>query len=344
MGIQIAEIIPRKEIELKELRGKVIAIDAFNTLYQFLTTIRQADGTPLLDGQGNITSHLSGIFYRNINLLEEGIKPIYVFDGKPPELKLKEIKKRKENKELAKELFEKAREEGDIEAMKKYSSQTVRITDEIIEESKELLEAMGIAVVQAEGEGEAEAALMAKNGLSWASASQDYDSLLYATPRLIRNLTLSKKRKTSSGLLVDTKIEIIEFEKILNELQINHEQLICLGILVGTDYNPGGVRGIGQKRALEIVQKNEYPVKIFEYIEKSGKYEINFDWQEIFKQFKEFKENSTERIKEIKINKEKIKEILITKHQFSGERVDNGLERLENTEKAKRQKGLNEFI
>jgi flap endonuclease-1 len=345
MGVQITDIIPKKEIELKDLKGKTIAIDAFNTLYQFLTTIRQADGTPLMDSKGNVTSHLSGLLYRNINLLLEGIKPIYVFDGKPPELKYQEIERRKEAKDLAQEKYEEAKEKGDLEEMKKYSSRTVKMTDKIISESKELLEALGIPVIKAESEGEAEAALMARNNLVWASASQDFDSLLYGTPKLIRNLTLARKRKTSSGLLVDTKMELIEFEDVLNKLQISNEQLICLAILVGTDYNPGGVKGIGQKRALEIVQKYQFPVKIFEYVQNSEKYTLDFDWQQVFKQFHQFKAKTinSKEIQEKKINIEKLKEILVTRHEFSEERINNAIEKLSQIEKSKKQKGLSEF-
>ncbi len=343
MGVQISEIIPKKEIELSELKGKTIAIDAFNTLYQFLTTIRQQDGTPLMDSKGNTTSHLSGLLYRNINLLTEGINLIYVFDGKPPELKLKEIQKRKEAKELAQEKYNEAKEHQDFAEMKKYSAQTVKITETIIQESKELLEALGISIVQAESEGEAEASSIARNKFAWASASQDYDSLLFGAPRLIRNLTLSRKRKTSSGAIVDTVIELIEFEDVLNKLQINQDQLICLAILVGTDYNPGGVKGIGQKRALEIVQKYQYPVKIFEYVSNSEKYLLDFDWTEIFKQFKEFKPVTREKIPDLKINKEKIIDILVNRHDFSQERIDSALEKLKILEENKKQKGLNEF-
>ncbi len=345
MGIVISEIIPRKEIELKDLKGKTIAIDAFNTLYQFLTTIRQQDGTPLMDSKGKITSHLSGLLYRNISLLAEGIKPIYVFDGEPPELKQKEIADRIEAKRIAEEKYQQAKSEENTEDMKKYSRQTVKMTKEIIEESKELLLALGIPVIQAETEGEAEAALMAAGSLVWASASQDYDSLLYATPRLIRNLTLSKKRKTSAGIYVDTQIEIIEFEDVLNKLQIDQEQLICLAILIGTDYNPGGVKGIGQKRALEIVQKYRYPVSIFEYVANTPKYVLDFDWQAVFKQFKEFRARTKkiEDIQEIKINQEKVKEILVTRHEFSEERIISALDKLKVLEESKKQKGLQEF-
>jgi len=343
MGVNISEIIPKKEIELSDLKGKTISVDAFNTLYQFLTTIRQQDGTPLMDLKGNITSHLSGLLYRNINLLAEGIKLIYVFDGVPPELKLKEIEERKKAKEIAREKYEEAKEKEDEKEMKKYAGRDVKLTKEIIEESKELLKALGIAVIQAESEGEAEAAGIAKNKFAWASASQDYDSLLFGTPRLIRNLTLSRKRKTSSGAMVDTSIEMIELDNVLKGLEINQDQLICLAILVGTDYNPKGVKGIGQKRALEIVQKYKTPEEIFNFVESSDKYLLDFTWKPIYNEFKEFKTITTERIPELNIDKEKVTEILVSRHDFSKERIDSALDKLKVLEENKKQKGLNEF-
>ena len=339
MGIQISEIIPKKEISLKELKGKIIAIDAFNAIYQFLTTIRQIDGTPLMDKQGRITSHLSGLFYRNINLLLEGIKPVYVFDGKPPELKNAERDRRNQLKSEAKEKYNQAKEKGDISEMRKYSQQFVKIDDDIIKQSKELLQAMGIPVVQANGEGEAEASFIANSGRAWAAASQDYDSLMYGATKLIRNLTLSNKRKTSSGVYVDVNLELVEFDRVLNHLQVNKDQLICLGILVGTDYNPGGVSGLGQKRALEIVRKYKYPVTIFEEVQKSGKYQINFDWQEVYHEFKKPECCTDEKIIFKKPDKEKIKSLLL-KHDFAENRIDSGLMRLEEAEEKAKQKTL----
>ncbi len=238
MGVNISKIIPKKEIELSDLKGKTIAIDAYVTLYQFLTTIRQPDGTPLKDSNGNVTSHLSGLFYRNINLLQAGIKPVYVFDGKPPELKASEIEKRIEAKQVAEEKYKEAKASEDTAAMKKYSSRTVKITDEIITQSKEILTALGIPIIQAPSEGEAEAATLARQGKVYAAASQDYDTLLYAAPILIRNLTSPKRKKLPSGLYIDIKPELIEFQSVLTELNIEKDQLICLAILVGTDYNP----------------------------------------------------------------------------------------------------------
>ncbi|MBU2562411.1 MAG: flap endonuclease-1 [Nanoarchaeota archaeon] len=346
MGLNIREIIPRKEIEIPSLNKKIVCVDAFNTLYQFLSTIRQADGTPLMDDQKRVTSHLSGIFYRNISLLSEGIKLIYVFDGEAPKLKLKTHEKRAENRDLAKERYGEARQNEDLSGMKRYSSQFLRLNEEMIIESKELLEAMGIMVVQAPSEGEAEAAYLCriKEGI-YASVSQDYDSLLFGAPKLIRNLTLSRKRKTFNGWS-EVAPEIIELDKVLDRLEINLDQLICLGILIGTDYNPKGIPGIGQKRALDIVKKYRQPILIFNSVEEqlmSLKEEDRFDWKEIFELFHKPAVVDAE-IKFKKINEDKIKEILVNRHNFSEERVDKSLERLKNVEEKNKQKGLGEWF
>ena len=180
MGLNIRDIIPRKELDMTRLRGKIVCVDAFNTLYQFLSSIRQPDGTPLMDNRKRITSHLSGLFYRNISLLSDGIRLVYVFDGIPPELKWKTHKKRGEGRDAAREKYEEAKSGEDIEGMKRYSMQLVRLNNEMIEESKNLLHAMGITVIQAPGEGEAESAYLNRvNDRIYASASQDYDSLLF---------------------------------------------------------------------------------------------------------------------------------------------------------------------
>ena len=346
MGLNIRDIIPKKEIEIVGLKDKTLCVDAFNVLYQFLSTIRQYDGTPLMDDNKKVTSHLSGIFYRNIALLSEGMKLVYVFDGKAPELKSKTHEKREGIRYSAKEKYEEAKQEEDLSGMKKYSSQMVRLDSEIIEESKELLEAMGIPVVQALGEGEAEAAYLCKvKEEVYASASQDYDSLLFGAPKLIRNLTLSKKRKTYTGY-IEIKIELIKLEDVLNFLEIDLDQLICLGILVGTDYNPKGIPGIGQKRALDIVKKYKQPVLIFENVEEQIMglpEEDRFDWKEIFELF--HKPDVVDADFDFKkVDEEKIKEILVERHNFSEERVEKQLERLKGIEEKQKQKGLGEWF
>ncbi|MEM2933006.1 MAG: flap endonuclease-1 [Candidatus Pacearchaeota archaeon] len=341
MGLQISEIVPRKAIQFSDLKGKVIAVDASNIIYQFLSTIRQPDGTPLKDKQGRITSHLSGLFYRNINLLQEGLKLVYVFDGEMPELKKKTIEKRLEAKAQAQEKYEQALSEEDLEAMRKYSQQLTHLTPEIKQESIELLEAMGIQCIQAPGEAEAQAAYMAKKQLAWASASQDYDSLAFGTPRLIQNLTLARKRKTLTGFVYISP-ELIELEQVLNSLQINLDQLICLAILCGTDYNPGGIKGIGPKKGLEIVRKYKEPYLIFKSVEDKIKKQEEegkgFNWQEIFPLFKQPNVKDIE-IKFPKLNESKIKEILL-EHDFSEERINSALNKLKEAKEQQKQKTL----
>ena len=346
MGLNVSDIIPREEIDVKKLKGKTLCVDAFNAIYQFLSTIRQADGTPLMDSKERITSHLSGIFYRNVNLLCEGIKLVYVFDGKPPELKNKTHRKRKELRENAREKYETAKREEDLSGMKKYVSQISRLNDEMIKESKELLNAMGIAVVQAPGEGESEAAHLCrtKNEVH-ASVSQDYDSLLFGTPKLIRNLTLSSRRKTFSGW-TEVKPEIIELEKVLETLEINLNRLICLGILVGTDYNPKGIPGIGQKKALQLVQKHEDPESIFAEVEEkinSLPQEDFFDWKEIFDLFRKA-DVKGENFSFMKTDEKKIKEILVERHDFSEERIEKQLGKLREIREKSRQKELGKWF
>src|SRR3989338_588859 len=316
MGLQIGEIISRREIELHELKGKTIAVDAFNAIYQFLSSIRQPDGTPLMDSKRRITSHLSGLFYRNIALLAEGIKLVYVFDGEYHELKGKTHEIRQGAKDIAKEKYEKAKEEEDVEGMGKYSRGFIKLNDEMIAESKDLLESMGIAVVQAPGEGEMQCAELVKNGQAYAVGSQDYDALAVGAPRLIQNLTLARTRKTPSGF-VYIEPEVLEYESVLNTLGIDGDQLICLAILVGTDFNQGGVKGIGPKKALALVKEKRYPIAIFRTLE--GK--LDFDWKAVFEIFK--KPNVSKiKISFPKLNRDKVKQILVDEHDFSLERVE----------------------
>jgi len=346
MGLNIRDIIPRKEIEISDLKGKVVCVDAFNTLYQFLSTIRQPDGTPLMDNKKRVTSHLSGIFYRNVNLLSDGLKLVYVFDGEPPELKFKTHEKRKESRDTAKEKYKEAKNVGDFGAMKRYSSQILRLDDEMILESKELLKAMGIAVVQAPGEGEAESAYLCRIKEDvYASASQDYDSLLFGAQKLIQNLTFARKRKTFSGW-VEIKPELIDLERVLDILEIDLDQLICLGILVGTDYNPKGIPGIGQKKALQIVQKYKKPIFIFNSVEEqlmSLPEEDRFNWQEIFQLF--HKPNVVKADFNFgKVDEKKIKKILVEEHDFSEQRVEKQLEKLREIKEKQKQKGLDKWF
>lgn len=339
MGLQIGDIISKKQIEFSDLKGKTIAVDAFNAIYQFLTTIRQPDGTPLKDSDGNVTSHLSGLFYRNMKLILEGVKLIYVFDGEAPELKHGTHKIRKESKEQYKQKYEEAKQSEDIEGMGKYSRSDVSLDSKKIKESKELLEAMGVAIVQAPGEGEAQASYLAKEDSDiYAVASQDYDCLMFKSPRLIQNLSMARRRKTISGYR-EVFPQIIKLPEVLKELEINQEQLICLGILSGTDYNPGGVRGLGPKKSLKLVREFKTKEKIFEEIKKHEKYELDFEWKKIYDEIYEPNVKKDVKIEFPKINKEKIKDILM-RYEFSENRIDSQLDKLDVLKKAKAQTTL----
>lgn len=255
MGVDLSDLVSKIPTNLSNLGGKRIAIDAYNALYQFLAIIRQLDGTPLMNHSGEVTSHLSGLFYRTCNLLELGIKPIYIFDGIPPALKEAEIKRRMKVKEEAIKKYEAALKEGKIEEARKYAQMTSRVKDYMAEDAKRLLTLMGVPWIQAPSEGEAQAAHLAKKGDADYCASQDYDSILFGAPRLLRNLTISGKRKLPrKNVYVEVVPEIIELQKVLRELEITHEQLIDIGILIGTDFNPEGVKGIGPKNALKIIK------------------------------------------------------------------------------------------
>lgn len=334
MGLQIGDIVSRKEVKFDELKGKVIAVDAFNAIYQFLSSIRQPDGTPLMDSKRRVTSHLSGLFYRNIALMAEGIKLIYVFDGEYNVLKEKTHEIRNGNKQAMREKYDKAVEDEDIDSMAKYSRGFMKLDSEMIKESKELLEAMGIAVVQAPGEGEMQCAELVKMGEAYAVGSQDYDALAVGATRLIQNLTLARKRKTPSGFVYIAP-EIIEYERVLQTLGTDADQFICLAILVGTDFNPRGVKGIGPKKALTLVKSKRYPVEIFKAVEEK----LDFNWQEVFEIFK--KPNvKKEKVAFPKFDADKIKGILVKEHDFSLERVENQIAKLNETKRESAQTKL----
>jgi flap endonuclease-1 len=256
LGVNFRDILPKTVVRLEDLSGKSIAIDAYNALYQFLAIIRQPDGTPLKDSSGRITSHLSGLLYRTSNLVELGIKPIYVFDGVPPALKEVEIKRRMKAKEEALIKYEQALKEGKIEEARMYAQATSSLKDYMAEDSKRLLNLMGIPWVQAPSEGEAQAAHIVKRGDADYCASQDYDSLLFGAPRLVRNVTISGRRKLpGKNVYIEVEPEVIELEQVLKECGITHEQLIDVGILVGTDFNPEGIKGLGPKTALKLIKE-----------------------------------------------------------------------------------------
>jgi flap endonuclease-1 len=249
--------VSKRKMSLEFLSGRSIAVDAYNAMYQFLAIIRGVSGEPLMDRQGRITSHLSGLLYRTTNLAEKGVRLVYVFDGVPPALKEAELKRRMKVKDEALAKYEEARKRGAMEEARKYAQMTARLKDLMVDDAERLLGLMGVPWVQAPSEGEAQAAHLAAKGDVWAAASQDYDSLLFGAPRLIRNLAITGKRKLPrKEVYVEVEPEIVELPQALSELNLTQEQLVDLGILIGTDFNPKGLRGVGPKTALRLIKEH----------------------------------------------------------------------------------------
>jgi len=348
MGLKINELVNevKRTINFENLFNKVISIDAFNTIYQFLAIIRQRDGTPLKDYQGNVTSHLSGLFYRSINFLEHNIKPVYVFDGISSELKLDTIKERKKIKEEARKKMIEAQDAEDFKEAKKFAQLTSKLDAGMIEESKKLIESMGIPIIQASSEGEAQSAYMVEVGDAWACASQDYDTLLFGGERLLRNFAINRSKKVRDTT-VTLDIEYVSLSKFLKNLEINREQLVEMGILIGTDFFPG-IKGIGQKTALDLIKKYDSIENILKNKIKVGSKEILLDLNLVEQVKKIFlipdvKKDYVEP-KSKKINFERIEEILIEEHNFSKQRVENALDRLRKLDSSKIQVSLDDFL
>jgi flap endonuclease-1 len=255
LGVDFADAIPREKIELSDISGWKLAVDGYNTLYQFLAIIRGPSGEHLKDSQGRVTSHISGLFYRNINLMELGIKLVYVFDGKPPELKMEEIERRSAQRREAKDQYLKALQAGDTVQARKYAEASTVLRRDMVADAKELLDAMGIPWVDAPSEGEAQASVMAAEGTVNAVASQDHDSLVFGAPVLIRNVTISGKRRLpGKGIVINVVPERITLSSVLASTGLTREQLVDFAILLGTDFNPDGFEGVGPVRAMKYLK------------------------------------------------------------------------------------------
>ncbi len=333
MGVNFKDLIPKTQIKLEDLSGKIIAIDAYNAIYQFLSIIRQPDGTPLKDSTGKITSHISGLFYRTINLTEMAIKPIYVFDGTSPALKAAEIERRKQVKVEAVASYAKAAATGDKEKMRMYAQVATRMKDYMLNDSKTILDLMGLPWIQAPGEGEAQAAHMNRKGDADYCASQDYDSLLFGANKLLRNVTISGRRRRGKAI-IEVQPEIVELQKTLTQCQITYEQLIDVGIIIGTDFNPDGVKGIGPKKALKLIKRYSTLDKALPHIEKVSFVDKIPEIREIFLHPKV---TDDYKIEWKEPNEQSLLDFLCGQKDFGEERIKKAIERM--TASSKKQKG-----
>jgi flap endonuclease-1 len=327
LGVDLRDLVPKRAIKLEELSAKSIAIDAYNALYQFLAIIRQPDGTPLKDNTGRVTSHLSGLLYRTSNLLELGIKPVYVFDGAPPVLKAVEIKRRMKVKEEALVQYERALREGRTQEARVYAQATSHLKDYMTEDSKKLLDLMGVPWVQAPSEGEAQAAHLARQGRADYCASQDYDSLLFGAPKFVRNITISGRRKLpSKKMYIEVIPEVVVLEEVLKECGITYEQLIDVGILIGTDFNPDGIRGLGPKTALKLVKEHGSLEQALPHVKNA---EFPVEPQRIREIFLHPKVTDEYRLEWRNPDVEGIVDFIVRGRDFSEDRVRKALERMQ---------------
>jgi flap endonuclease-1 len=328
MGVDFGDSIPREKIQLEDIAGWTLAVDGYNTLYQFLAIIRGMDGGHLKDAQGRVTSHISGLFYRNVNLLELGMKLVYVFDGKPPELKTEEIRRRSEQRREAKDQYLRALQSGDMVQARKFAEASTVLRRDMVSDAKSLLDAMGIPWVDAPSEGEAQASTMAMEGTVKAVASQDHDSIVFGAPTLVRNVTISGKRRLpSKGIVINVVPERITLSSVLSATGLTREQLVDFAILLGTDFNPDGFEGVG-------------PVTALKYLKKYGRLE------EIKELATALESVNYKGIRDLYLNapstkgvtpewrpmdRERIISFLVGEHSFSRERVEAAIARVEKT-------------
>jgi len=339
MGVDIGSLFHKETITFDDLEYRIIVIDAYNVLHQFLASIRQRDGTPLKDSKGEVTSHLSGLFQRTANLLEAGIKPVYSFDGTPDPLKARTIEIRKQRKIQAEKDYEIALAKGDLKTARSKAQQTGRLSDQMVDETKQLLTALGIPFVQAPSEGEAQACYMVKKHDAYAVGSQDFDCLLVGSPILIRNLTSSGKRKVA-GKEAYKKVSVkqIRLEDNLKKLGITQNQLVDMAILIGTDFNPG-IHGIGPKKSLKLIQKHETVEQALETIDVADKPTIE-EVMAIRKIFLDPDVTDDYHLIWKNPDETEVVRILCDTHQFSKIRVQETLRRFENPMTGTTQKTL----
>jgi len=340
MGVNLRDIAEQQDVSFESLAGKTVAIDALNSIFQFLSTIRDRfTGEPLKDSKGGVTSHLSGLFYRTSRLVEAGMTPVFIFDGKAPDFKATVQAERRKARAEAKAKWEQAVRDGDTAKVRLYSQQASELDEAMLGEAKRLLDAMGIQWIQAPTEGEAEAAYLSRSGAAYACGSQDWDSLLFGARRLLRNLAITGKRKLpGKESYVIVSPQMVELDRMLGALGISHGQLIIIGILSGTDFNPGGVRGFGPKKALDLVREH----RTLDAVLKHVSWEFPTPAQTIFDFFSSPPVADVE-LRPGKPDPDAIRRILIDGHDFSEERIKGALEKLESSG-SRKQSGLGRFF
>jgi flap endonuclease-1 len=332
----------KKILSLENLRGKSFAVDANNTLYQFLALIRMPDGTPLQDSNGNITSHLTGLMFRSTRLIcDYNIRLVFVFDGQPPKLKQREIMKRRKLREKATREWKTSLKAGDYITAFSKAVMTSRLTRPMTEDAKRLLQLLGIPFVQAPSEAEAQTAYMAFKGDVWAASSKDYDSLLFGAPRLVRFLTISGKEfLPSKGIGRPLKPELIRLSSFLSNYGITRAQLIDIAVLMGTDFNEG-IKGIGPRTAVNLLRRHgkieNMPPEIRSKI-------IRQNYEEVRTIFLQPPVTSNYTLNYESLDEDGLTDFLCDQRDFSRQRVETVIQRMKKFYANKKQAGLEEWF
>lgn len=326
-----------KEQNMKNYFGRKIAIDASMSIYQFLIAVRQ-EGTTLQSEDGETTSHLVGMFYRTIRMLENGIRPVYVFDGKPPQLKSTELSKRSERRAEAEKQLTEAQETGNVENMEKFSKRLVKVTARHNDECKRLLQLMGVPYVEAPCEAEASCAALVKSGKVYAVATEDMDALTFGTAILLRHLTASEAKKLP--------IQEFHLSKALQEAGLSHEQFVDLCILLGSDYCET-IRGVGPKRAIELIRQHGSIEEILQHLDTT-RYGVPEGWryQEARRLFLEPDVVGADQVelKWTEPDEEGLVGFMCGEKQFSEDRVRNGAKKLVKSRHGSTQGRLDDFF
>lgn len=339
MGCNLRDLVEAEDIEISQLVGQRVGVDAFLVAFQFLTSIRatgpEGDGGPLRNADGHIVAHLMGFLARTTMLLEAGVQPIYVFDGEHPELKADVMAQRRQRNVDATARWKAALAEGDFLAAQKHARGAVRYTGDLIEETQRLLDLLGVRWITAAAEGEAQAAVMAQRGELDVVATQDWDALLYGSPVLVRNLMSAGSRRRGRVI----RAQRIDLEPNLQRLGISREQLVDLAIMVGTDFHPG-IRGIGPKTGLKLIIAHGD----IEGVARFKEFGIPERLDEIRRLFLDHPACPADGLAPGVIDEEGLRAFLITERGFSEDRLDRNLNRIREHVRRAGQSSLGDFI
>ena len=337
-----------KTVSLHTYTGHAFALDASMAMYQFLISTQQIKSgfsiAELRDSNGNLTGHLLGLYNRSIMLMENGIKPVWVFDGKPPEAKSHVLKQRKQRKEDAEKGKSEAKDEGDMERALKLSNQTVKIDQQMTNDAKRLVQLLGLPMIEAPSEAEATCSILAKSGKVYAAATEDMDSLCFGCPILIRDINNKN----------EPVIEI-NLEQVLNELKINMDEFIDLCILCGCDYS-SKIEGIGVINAYKLIKEHKNIEGVIKYAENfnkdpNHKKKLTYDKEEFnYIEARElFKHPEVIDVEKVNLvwknpDKEGLKKFLVDEKNFNENRINNALVRIENAKSKSSQMRMENFF